>query len=197
MISKIFVNLAVKDLEKSMAFFKAIGFAFNPQFSDKTAACMVMSDDIYAMLLTHEKVKQFTNKEIADAHKTTEVLTALAVESKAKVHELVDEAIAAGAKEPRPPQDYGFMFGRSFDDRRRVDTRAPRSRGALARANRGALNSKPPSGNLPSPPKERAHASATLSDVRRPLRGSNRILPQGTWGGSTDAYAFQGKPGTV
>lgn len=115
-ISKIFVNLAVKDLEKSMAFFKAIGFTFNPQFTDKTAACMAISEDIYAMLLTHEKIKQFTKKEIADAHKTTEVLTALAVESKAKVHELTDKAIAAGATEPRPPQDYGFMFGRSFED---------------------------------------------------------------------------------
>ena len=77
MISKIFVNLPVKDLDKSMAFFKAIGFSFNPQFTDKTAACMVMSEDIYAMLLTHDKVKQFTGKEIADAHRTTEVLTAL------------------------------------------------------------------------------------------------------------------------
>ncbi|MGQ0446540.1 MAG: VOC family protein [Beijerinckiaceae bacterium] len=116
MINKIFVNLAVKDLDKSMAFFKALGFSFNPQFTDKTAACMVMSEDIHAMLLTHPKIKMFTNKEIADAHKTTEVLTALGVESKAKVHELVDAAIAAGGKEMRPPQDYGFMFGRSFED---------------------------------------------------------------------------------
>lgn len=116
MISKIFVNLPVKDLDKSMAFFKAIGFSFNPQFTDKTAACMVMSDDIYAMLLTHDKIKQFTGKQIADAHKTTEVLTALAVESKAKVNEMVDKAIKAGSKEPRQPQDYGFMFGRSFED---------------------------------------------------------------------------------
>ncbi len=116
MISKILVNLPVQDLDKSMAFFKAIGFSFNPQFTDKTAACMVISDDIYAMLLTHEKVRQFTKKEIADAHKTTEVLTALAVESKAKVHALADKAIKAGAKEPRPLQDYGFMFARSFED---------------------------------------------------------------------------------
>ena len=116
MISKIFVNLPVKDLDKSMAFFKAIGFSFNPQFTDKTAACMVMSEDIYAMLLTHDKIKQFTGKQIADAHKTTEVLTALAVESKAKVNELIDKAIKAGSKEPRQPQDYGFMFGRSFED---------------------------------------------------------------------------------
>jgi predicted lactoylglutathione lyase len=116
MISKIFVNLPVKDLDKSMAFFKTIGFSFNPQFTDKTAACMVMSENIYAMLLTHDKVKQFTGKQIADAHQTTEVLTALAVESKAKVNELVDKAIKAGSKEPRQPQDYGFMFGRSFED---------------------------------------------------------------------------------
>lgn len=116
MISKIFVNLPVRDLDKSMAFFKAIGFSFNPQFTDNTAACMVISDDIYAMLLTHEKVRQFTKKEIADAHQTTEVLTALAVESKAKVHELADTALKAGAKEPRSPQDYGFMFARSFED---------------------------------------------------------------------------------
>lgn len=116
MISKIFVNLPVKDLDKSMAFFKAIGFSFNPQFTDKTAACMVMSEDIYAMLLTHDKVKQFTGKQIADAHKTTEVLTALAVESKAKVNELADKAVKAGSKEPRQPQDYGFMFARSFED---------------------------------------------------------------------------------
>jgi uncharacterized protein len=116
MISKIFVNLPVKDLDKSMAFFKAIGFSFNPQFTDKTAACMVMSEDIYAMLLTHDKIKQFTGKQIADAHKTTEVLTALAVESKAKVNELVEKAIQAGSKEPRQPQDYGFMFARSFED---------------------------------------------------------------------------------
>ena len=92
MINKIFVNLAVKDLDKSTAFFKALGFSFNPQFTDKTAACMIISDDIYSMLLTHEKFAAFTKKPIADAHKSTEVLTALAVESKARVHELVDKA---------------------------------------------------------------------------------------------------------
>ena len=116
MISKIFVNLPVRDLDKSMAFFKAIGFSFNPQFTDKTAACMVMNDDIYAMLLTHNKVKEFSKKEIADAHKTTEVLTALAVENKAKVHQLADNALKAGAKKTYPPKDYGFMFARSFED---------------------------------------------------------------------------------
>jgi len=116
MVSKIFVNLPVKDLDTSMAFFRAVGFSFNPQFTDKTAACMVMSDDIYAMLLTHDKAKQFTGKQIADAHKTTEVLTALAVENKAKVNELADKALKAGAQEAYPPKDYGFMFARSFED---------------------------------------------------------------------------------
>jgi uncharacterized protein len=116
MINKIFVNLAVKDLDKSTAFFKALGFSFNPQFTDKTAACMIISDDIYSMLLTHEKFAAFTKKPIADAHKSTEVLTALAVESKARVHELVDKAIKAGGKEAGELQDYGFMFGRSFED---------------------------------------------------------------------------------
>lgn len=116
MVNKIFVNLPVKDLDKSTAFFKAIGFSFNPQFTDESAACMVLSDDIYAMLLTHEKAKQFTGKQIADAHKTTEVLTALAVESKAKVNELADKAIKAGGSEPYSLKDYGFMFARSFED---------------------------------------------------------------------------------
>jgi len=116
MISKIFVNLPVKDLGKSMAFFKAVGFSFNPQFTDQTGACMVLSEDIYAMLLTHDKVKEFSKKQIADAHKTTEVLTALAVENKGKVHELADKALKAGAKEAYPPKDYGFMFARSFED---------------------------------------------------------------------------------
>ena len=116
MISTIFINLPVKDLDKSMAFFKAIGFSFNPQFTDKTAACLVMSEDIYAMLLTHDKVKEFTNKPIADAHKTLEVLTALAVESKTNVNELADKAIKAGGTEAYSPKDYGFMFARSFED---------------------------------------------------------------------------------
>lgn len=116
MINKVFINLPVKDLDKSMAFFKAIGFSFNPQFTDKTAACLVMNDDIYAMLLTHNKVKEFTNKPIADAHKTLEVLTALAVESKTKVNELADRAIKAGGTEAYSPKDYGFMFARSFED---------------------------------------------------------------------------------
>ncbi len=116
MSTKIFVNLAVKDLNRSMDFFKSLGYSFNTQFTDDTAACMVISEDIYAMLLTEDKFKQFTPKQIADATKSTEVLTCLSAESKDKVNELVDKAIKAGATETREPQDYGFMFGRSFND---------------------------------------------------------------------------------
>jgi predicted lactoylglutathione lyase len=116
MSTKIFVNLAVKDLDRSMAFFKQLGFTFNPQFTDQTAACMVVTDDIYAMLLTHPKFKEFTQKDIADAHKTTEVLTALSFDSKTKVNEIIDKAVAAGGTEAREPFDYGFMYGRSFND---------------------------------------------------------------------------------
>jgi uncharacterized protein len=116
MPTKIFVNLAVKDLDRSMAFFKQLGFTFNPQFTDNTAACMVVTDDIYAMLLTYPKFKEFTKKDIADAHKTTEVLICLSFDSKEKVNEVVDGAVAAGGTEAREPQDSGFMYGRSFND---------------------------------------------------------------------------------
>lgn len=94
MISKIFVNLPVNDLDKSMAFFKVIEFSFNQPFTDKSAACLILCDDIYAMLLPHDKARTFTKKSIADAHKTTELLTTLAVESTAKVNELADKVLA-------------------------------------------------------------------------------------------------------
>jgi uncharacterized protein len=114
--TKIFVNLPVKNLEKSMDFFKALGFSFNPQFTDETAASMIISDDIYAMLLTHQKFKEFTRKEIADATKTTEVLIALSMESRDKVDSFVDKALSSGATKAREPADHGFMFERSFND---------------------------------------------------------------------------------
>ena len=116
MTTKIFVNLPVEDLEKSKAFFAKLGYRFNPQFTDETAACMVITDDIYAMLLTKAKFKEFTKKAIADATQTTEVLTCLSVDSKAKVDEMLDAALEAGATEARDPMDYGFMYGRSFND---------------------------------------------------------------------------------
>lgn len=116
MATKIFVNLPVKDLSRSKEFFRKLGFTFNAQFTNGEAACMVISDDIYAMLLRHEKFKDFTHKDIADATRTTEVLTALSLESRAKVDEMVNAAIEAGGTEARPAEDHGFMYGRSFND---------------------------------------------------------------------------------
>lgn len=114
--TKIFVNLPVKDLKRSVGFFKGLGYAFNPQFTDETAACMVISDEIFAMLLTEAKFKEFTNRPIANAKQTTEVLTCLSVESRTKVDYLVNRALAQGASEVRDPEDHGFMYGRSFSD---------------------------------------------------------------------------------
>jgi len=116
MATKIFVNLPVKDLNKSVSFFTKLGFTVNKQFTDDTAACIVISDDIYAMLLTHEKFKQFTKKEIVDSNKNTEVILALSAESKEKVSEIVKNAVDAGGKESADPSDYGFMYQRSFQD---------------------------------------------------------------------------------
>ena len=114
--TKIFVNLPVKDLDKSKEFFAKLGFTFNPQFTNQSAACMVISEDNYAMLLVESFFKTFTKKEIANAQKSTEVIVALSEESKAKVDEMLGKALAAGAREPREPQDHGFMYGRSLED---------------------------------------------------------------------------------
>ena len=116
MSRKIFVNLPVKDLQASMAFYKALGFTFNPQFTDDTAACMVISEHNYAMLLTHEKFKSFATKPIPDAHKTTGVLIAIALGTKAEVDDMATHAVNAGGKEPKPKADYGFMVQRTFED---------------------------------------------------------------------------------
>jgi len=116
MPTNIFVNLPVKDLARSKAFFEKLGFRFNPQFTDETAACMVISDTSYSMLLTHEKFRQFTPKPIVDASKATEVLTCLSRDSRADVDTLVDAALAAGGTETRDAMDHGFMYGRSFGD---------------------------------------------------------------------------------
>ena len=115
MSTQIFVNLPVKNLKKSMDFFKALGWKFNPQFTDETAACLVISENIYAMLLTHEKFSGFTDKKIAD-DTTVEALVALAVDSKADVGRIANAALEAGGREAKPPQDYGFMQLRSFLD---------------------------------------------------------------------------------
>lgn len=116
MSTKIFVNLPVSDLARSQTFFNALGFSFNPQFTDENAACMVISEDIFAMLLTEPFFKNFTKKEIADATTTTEVIVALGVESRERVDELADAALAAGAQAANDPMDESFMYGRSFSD---------------------------------------------------------------------------------
>jgi predicted lactoylglutathione lyase len=112
----IFLNLPVADLPAAKSFYEAIGAVANPTFTDDTAACMVLSDVIHVMLLTHEKFAQFTPKRIADAHTTSEVLLCLALDSRAAVDEITEKALAAGAREPNEPDEYGFMYGRSFED---------------------------------------------------------------------------------
>jgi predicted lactoylglutathione lyase len=116
MMQMIFVNLPVADLDAAKAFYEAIGFTNNPQFTDETAACMVLSEAIHVMLLTHGKFAQFTPKPIADAHGSTEMLVCLSRDSRAAVDSITDLAIAAGGREPREARDYGFMYGRAFED---------------------------------------------------------------------------------
>ncbi len=116
MATKIFVNLPVKDLRRSMDFFTALGFSFNQQFTDENAACLVISEDIYAMLLTEPFFKSFIKKEIADASRETETIVALTVESRGRVDELADKALAAGGQFANDPMDQGFMYSRSFQD---------------------------------------------------------------------------------
>ncbi|MFH7338783.1 VOC family protein [Streptomyces sp. MB22_4] len=111
----IFVNLPVSDLDASKKFFTALGYSINPQFTNDDAASVVISDTIVAMLLTKPFYATFTKKEIADATTTSEVLVCLSAESREKVDELVDKALAAGGTQG-PTQDHGFMYGRSFDD---------------------------------------------------------------------------------
>jgi predicted lactoylglutathione lyase len=113
---KLFVNLRVHDLNKSKAFFSALGFTFNPQFTDDNAACMIVSDDGYFMLLTEKFFDGFTTKKASDTTQFTEGLYALSCESRAEVDELVKKALAAGGSPAMPPQDHGFMYGWSFYD---------------------------------------------------------------------------------
>lgn len=116
MSTKIFVNLPVKNLKQSIEFFTQLGFQFNPQFTDETATCMIVSEDIFVMLLTHEKFKTFTPKTICDATKSTEVLVCLSAESREAVDERVYKAVAAGGTIYSEPQDHGFMYGHGFQD---------------------------------------------------------------------------------
>ena len=112
----IFVNLAVRDLQASRTFFAALDYSFNPQFSDDNAACMVISDSIFVMLLVEPFFQTFTTKPLVDARKQTEVITCLSAVSRPAVDELVDKALAAGGSGPMPARDYGFMYQRGFQD---------------------------------------------------------------------------------
>jgi uncharacterized protein len=111
-----FVNLPVRDLQRSIGFFAQLGFAFDPQFTDDSAACMIISDQAFAMLITEERFKEFTTKAIADARTTTEVLVALSVESREEVDELVTTALAAGGAPAGDRLEDDFMYGWSFED---------------------------------------------------------------------------------
>ncbi len=116
MPQQIFVNLPVANLQRSIDFFSALGFSFNPQWTDDTATCMVVGENIYVMLLTHEKFQSFTPKAVADAQQVSEVLVCLSRDSREAVDRMVSDALAAGGSACRAPEDHGFMYGHSFQD---------------------------------------------------------------------------------
>ena len=116
MKSQIFINLPVKDLEKSMNFYTKMGFSNNPNFSDDSAKCMVFSEEIYVMLLTHDRFKTFITKPITDVSKTISALLSISVESVDKMNEIVTNALTAGGNEPIEPKDHGFMQQRTLED---------------------------------------------------------------------------------
>jgi hypothetical protein len=116
MATQIFINLPIRDLKKSTAFYETIGFKKNPQFSDDTSSCMVLSDTIFVMLLTYDKFKQFTSKAIIDAKQTAGVLNSISINSSGELNAFVDKALKAGGNEYRAPQDLGFMQLRCFED---------------------------------------------------------------------------------
>ncbi|SDR19580.1 hypothetical protein SAMN05428982_3543 [Pseudoxanthomonas sp. CF385] len=116
MSTQIFVNLPVRDLDKAKAFFNALGYAVNPQFTDANAACLVISDTIYVMLLVEPFFQGFTRKPLCDARTHTEVLLCLSVDSRSSVDAMVAKALAAGGREPMEAKDYGFMYQRGFED---------------------------------------------------------------------------------
>ncbi len=116
MANQIFVNFPVKDLKKSIEYFKQLGYTFNPMFTDENATCMIIDENIFAMLLTEKRFSHFTKKPIADAFNTTEVLVALSLNSNEEVDAIVNKGLKAGGKEPRPAEDMGFMYNRALED---------------------------------------------------------------------------------
>ncbi|ASN18531.1 MULTISPECIES: VOC family protein [Micrococcaceae] len=116
MTTSIFVNLPVSDLEASKAFYTALGYSINPNFTDETAACVVFSDTIFAMLLTHAKFAEFTKQPIADTHNSTAAIVAISADSREEVDALAAKALDAGGSETYDPMDMGFMYSRAFRD---------------------------------------------------------------------------------
>jgi uncharacterized protein len=116
MLRQIFVNLPIKDMQRSQAFFKALGLSFNKQFTNEQGACLEIAENIYAMLLVEPFFQGFTKLPITDARKSTEVLIALSCDSRAEVDALVAQAVAAGATTPNAPTDHGFMYQHGFAD---------------------------------------------------------------------------------
>lgn len=112
----IFVNLPVKDLDRAVAFFTALGFTFNPRFTDRNATCMIVGENICVMLLVQPFFQSFLSKPMADAHQATEALLCIGLASRAEVDAMLSAALAAGGKEPRAAQDHGWMYSRSFED---------------------------------------------------------------------------------
>lgn len=116
MTKQIFINLPVNDLQKSMDFYATLGFTNNPQFSDDTAKCMVWSDSIFVMLLSHEKFSSFTKKPLADTKTNIAGLFSLSVESVDAMNTIMEKGLVAGGIEPNPMRDYGFMQQRTIED---------------------------------------------------------------------------------
>ncbi|MBT2512097.1 VOC family protein [Arthrobacter sp. ISL-30] len=116
MATQLFVNLPVKDLDKSVEFFTALGFSFNPDYTDENATCMILNDNAFVMLLVEKFFQTFTNKPVADARASTEVLMAISTDSRDEVDDMVRKALEAGGSPSNEPQDLGFMYSQSFQD---------------------------------------------------------------------------------
>ncbi|MBN2424997.1 MAG: VOC family protein [Calditrichaceae bacterium] len=114
--TQIFVNLPVKNLDRAIGFFTGLGLTLNPEYTDQNAACMVISEKIFVMLLTEEFFKTFAKKEIVNAAKSTEAIVALSMESREEVNEIADKALKTGGKISGDPMDHGWMYSRSFED---------------------------------------------------------------------------------
>jgi predicted lactoylglutathione lyase len=116
MATNIFINLPVRDLQKSIQFFSHLGYSFNQHYTDESATCMIVAENIFVMLLTESRFKEFTPKQVSDAHTSTEVLLCLQVESREAVTTMVNKAIEAGGSAYKAPQDHGFMYGHGYQD---------------------------------------------------------------------------------